>query len=41
MRYELFCRSDVSQDLCLEIAASSVLLGDLLDETPFTVTTGG
>lgn len=31
MRYELFCRSEVSQDLCIEIAESSKPLSDLLD----------
>lgn len=31
MRYELFCRSEVSQALCIEIAESSTLLVDLLD----------
>ena len=31
MRYELFCRSEVSQDLCIEIAESSVPLSELLD----------
>lgn len=30
MRYELFCRSEVSEDLCLDVASSSVPLADLL-----------
>jgi len=38
MRYELFCRSEISQDLCTEIAESAELLADLLversDENP-------
>lgn len=29
-RYELFCRSSVSDELCTEVASSSVLLSDLL-----------
>ncbi len=29
-RYELFCRSSVSDELCIEVASSSTLLSDLL-----------
>lgn len=31
MRYELFCQSEVSQDLCIELAESSVLLSELVE----------
>lgn len=30
LRYELFCRSEVSEDLCLDVAGSSALLSSLL-----------
>lgn len=30
MRYELFCRSEISEQLCLEVAGSSIPLGQLL-----------
>jgi hypothetical protein len=29
-RYELFCRSSISDELCAEVATSSVLLSELL-----------
>jgi hypothetical protein len=32
MRYELFCRSEVSQELCIEIAESFTTMSDLLPD---------
>lgn len=33
MRYELFCRTEISQELCMEVAESFVAMSDLLPET--------